>query len=300
MANIIIQTILKKIMVDLFMKKLLALGFVVSVLFSSVFAQFNNNPLDIPEKEYHFHFTDDDIIKQFHNFPDDKAMLDEKIKNLATSPVSSAPEKTVDFDQIKLFAENGQPEFQFMLGRCYANGEGTEKNMDEALKWYTLSAENGFYKAQNNLAVMYMEGDGVEKDYEKAKLWLNKALVKNKTYPNLGLGIICIEESGDYKTAMKHFKEAEKAGGNEIVSTYALIGKVYADEGSGMLNYKKAVDYFTKAANRGNISCQYTLGVFYRDGLGVKKNLSEAKKWFKYASLNGYEQASEALAELEK
>ena len=282
------------------MKKLLAFGFVVSLLFSSMFAQFESENFIYPERKYQFRFTHEDIIKQFQNSPDDQVMLDEKIKKLGNSPVISEPEKSVDFDQIKTFAENGQPEFQFMLGRCYANGTGTEKNMDEALKWYTASADKGFYKAQNNLAVMYMEGKGVEKNYEKARFWLNKALEKNKTYPNLGLGIICIEESGDYKSALKYFKAAEKAGGNEVVSAYALIGKVYADEESGMCNYKKAADYFTKAANRGNVSCQYALGEFYRDGLGVKKDLSEAKKWFKYASLNGDEDALQALEELEK
>ena len=282
------------------MKKSICLSFMLSILLSSVSAQFNTGKLKMPEDDYHFEFSTDDLLKQFQKLPDDKELLDEKIKKMENNPVIEKHEKPVDFDQIKLFAENGNPEFQFMLARCYANGEGTEKNTEEALKWYSLSADKGFYKAQNNLAVMYYEGDGVEKDFEKAKFWFNKALEKNKTYPNIGLGMICIEEADDYKSAMKYFKAAEKAGGNEIVSAYAALAKVYASENSGFCNYKKALDYYKKSANMGSDFSQFSIGEMYRDGLGVKKDLSEAKKWFKFASLNGNEKAASALEELEK
>ena len=55
---------------------------------------------------------------------------------------------------VKLYkeaAEQGNEKAQFNLARCYAKGEGVEKDRGEAAKWMRQSAEQGFALAQNNL-----------------------------------------------------------------------------------------------------------------------------------------------------
>ena len=48
-------------------------------------------------------------------------------------------------------AEQGYATAQHNLGVMYANGEGVEKNLTEAMKWYRKAAEQGNENALNNL-----------------------------------------------------------------------------------------------------------------------------------------------------
>ena len=76
---------------------------------------------------------------------------------------------------IRPYAEQGDPEAQFKLGRMYQEGQGVSKDQAEAVKWYRLSAEAGQPFAQNNLGVMYKNGWGVTQDYVQAYFWFSLA-----------------------------------------------------------------------------------------------------------------------------
>jgi len=73
-------------------------------------------------------------------------------------------------------AEKGNEKAQFNLARCYAKGEGIEKNQVEAVKWMRKAAEQGFAPAQYNLGCCYETGNGVEKDLKEAESWFRKAV----------------------------------------------------------------------------------------------------------------------------
>lgn len=254
----------------------------------------------LPEDNISFKFSFDDIkdaLNSKHNY---EMNLDGLKNNMEKSATESAKKKETDIDieVLKKLAETGHSQSQFFLGRCYARGEGVKQDWSEAKKWYELSANNGDYKAQNNLAVIYLDGNGVDVDYKQARHWFEKALEKNKTYPNIGIGMICIKESGDYKTAVKYFKEAEKAGGQEIIAAYSNLALIYADEKSGILNYKKAVSYFKKAADLNDDFSQYSLGTLYLEGKGVKKDEKEGIKWLNLAKNNGSKEAAELLEKI--
>jgi TPR repeat protein len=48
-------------------------------------------------------------------------------------------------------------------------GECVEKNAQEAIKWFTRAGEQGLVGSLTTLAMMYQEGNGVEKNPEEAK-----------------------------------------------------------------------------------------------------------------------------------
>ena len=68
-------------------------------------------------------------------------------------------------------AEQGDAMAQCMLGLCYAEGNGVEKDYQEALKWYRKAAEQGDAMAQCNLGLCYDEGRGVIQNKVKAYAW---------------------------------------------------------------------------------------------------------------------------------
>lgn len=65
------------------------------------------------------------------------------------------------------------------MGICYENGDGVEKNLEEAIKWYTKAADQGYAKAQYYLGKAYDEGKGVAKNDSEAMNWYLKAIKNN-------------------------------------------------------------------------------------------------------------------------
>ena len=76
-------------------------------------------------------------------------------------------------------AEQGNPKAQYRLASLYRNGQGTEQNDNNALRWMQSAAQQGHSKAQYYLALMYLNGRGIEKDKTSAQYWLNRAASQN-------------------------------------------------------------------------------------------------------------------------
>ena len=52
------------------------------------------------------------------------------------------------------------------------------------------------------------------------------------------------------------------------------------------------------AADQGKDNAQYNLGLMYYNGLGVKKDVSEALKWIRESAQQGYEKAQGFLTKI--
>lgn len=65
------------------------------------------------------------------------------------------------------------------------------------------------------------------------------------------------------------------------------------------LDYKKAMEWYLKAANNGNAKAQYNLGAMYVNGIGVKSDYVEARKWLEKAATQGNQQAINLLRQIE-
>jgi len=93
-----------------------------------------------------------------------------------------------------------------------------------------------------------------------------KLLVAQKGYP----------AKGEISSSEKYFSEAGDAKAN--------------------YDYKEAVKWYTKSADRGYAQAQFELGFCYAEGLGVTKDEKEAVKWYIKAAEQGVAQAQENLA----
>ena len=55
-------------------------------------------------------------------------------------------------------------------------GQGTAKNTEKAIYWFTRAAESGDTSAQKILGALYLSGhEDIAKDTLKARYWLQKA-----------------------------------------------------------------------------------------------------------------------------
>ena len=70
---------------------------------------------------------------------------------------------------------SGNPEAMFQLGVRRANGDGLEKDLVEATRWYRKAADLGCVNAMVNLGYHYQLGRGVTRDLREAERWYRQA-----------------------------------------------------------------------------------------------------------------------------
>lgn len=73
------------------------------------------------------------------------------------------------------------------------------------------------------------------------------------------------------------------------------------ENGMGLLedeNYSEAFIYLKKYADKNNTQAQYEIGRMFKDGLGVEKNLKDAKKYLMKSYKNGFKKSGEILREI--
>lgn len=194
-------------------------------------------------------------------------------------------------------AEQGNAESQYHLGYCYANGEGVEENQAKAAEWYKKAAEKGIANAQCNLAYRYIEGNGVPKDLNQAQSWYRKAAEQGDAQGQTELGLCYENGEGVEKDLAKAIEWYRKAAEQNYARAQSYLGSCYR-EGKGVKkDSKQAFEWYLKAAEQDYAGAQCWLGVCYHKGEGVEKNLAKAVEWYRKAAENG---SSEAQYDLGK
>lgn len=111
----------------------------------------------------------------------------------------------------KAAAEVGHVDAQFSLGQLYADGEGVEKDMQEAFRWYKEAAKKGHIEAQNQVGYCYRRGSGVKNDMKKAIKWFERSAEKNNVVAVCALGYI-FSRNEDYDKAVMWFEKGAALG----------------------------------------------------------------------------------------
>lgn len=126
-------------------------------------------------------------------------------------------------------------------------------------KFQQKVAKIGSPKAQYKLAYMYEAGRGTEKDLNKAALWYKKAAKQKYKAAKHRLEFINVKTKG--------FKAKHKAWLKSLISD----------------------------ANNGDDNVQFLLASMYEDGIGVKRNLKQAQRYYKLSTAKGNADAESEL-----
>ena len=76
------------------------------------------------------------------------------------------------------------------------------------------------------------------------------------------------------------------------------IGDLYRSGDGVRKNYTEAVRWYRMAADHGSADGMNSLGYRYKNGQGVEKDEAEAEKWFRKAADQGYPPAQRNLSRL--
>jgi TPR repeat protein len=220
-------------------------------------------------------------------------------------------------------AERGEPQAHTLIGRIYAEGLGTSRNLELAAQWYARGAELGDAEAMFAYGLMLVDGRGVPKDRVAAAWMFEAAAAKRHALANYNLALLFLEGQGKpenpYRAAL-HMRFAAEAG---IAAAQYDLGTLYAS-GTGVepnafeaakwigkaaaaghpaaeLEYavllfrghgvaadpQKGAEFLRGAAERGVVVAQNRLARCYAQGLGVATDLVAAAKWHAIAKAGG-------------
>lgn len=126
----------------------------------------------------------------------------------------------------------------------YLLGRGVAQDKQRAFALNAEAAESGHHDAVLAMGWFYLNGEGVDKDIERAKKWYRRSARQGDRRAMFSLGqIACLER--DFPEALIWFKRAAEAG--HARSLYWL-GKQYWRGRGVVADRKQAVRLFQRAA----------------------------------------------------
>lgn len=183
------------------------------------------------------------------------------------------------------------------LGMCYQLGRGVERDSVDAVRLYEKSikegnsallsqrTENATRSAFDAMLVgdCYENGIGVSKDYVKAAGFYSQAAARGSVDGMRQAGM-CYLNAKDNAKALQYFEKAASKG--DLSSEY-WSGKMLLGGMNVPSNKQQAVVYLLKAAEGGMAAAQTEMGTLYAEGNGVTKNLAQAAEWHRKSAIQG-------------
>lgn len=209
----------------------------------------------------------------------------------------------------KVFTKNHDDNISYKIGMMYLNGKGTDIDLECAEKYLLLSADSNNYKAQYMLGKLYQSDSkkdlqkaekvlikGAEnaqdktglceyslgklylsqERYDKAASYLERSAAKDNYYAAYTLGKLYQEQFNDNTQAEKYLLQAADHKDDTMGIAAYRLGKLYLSEN----NRRKALQYFTNAADKDSIPGMYAAGKFLLDS----RKSTEVSKGIRYLS----------------
>lgn len=186
---------------------------------------------------------------------------------------------------------------QAFLGELYEYGHGVKKDYREAARLYEKSAAQDYRRGIVNLAELYEAGKGVRRDYAKAAELYKRAANKDSRTAHYRLGRMYHKGRGvprSFEKAAEHYRRAASKGhtnaqvgyGHMLMNGYGVKRDDHA-----------AARWFRKAAKKGNAGAMFNMGYLYSVGQLGPRDLKSAEQWFTAAERKSSRYSLYAIAQ---
>lgn len=232
-------------------------------------------------------------------------------------------------------AKNGSIDAFIGLASLYSAGKGVQRDMNKALSYakqaadtndprghmlygyileqdqkfdqafieYKKAADNGEVTSMGNIARLYQFGLGCKVDIKKALHYFKMAADKGD--PNSANSYAFLLQKGqngagkrDINEIIKYYNISVKAKHTVAMNNLGIL-YLKGDQLSGLKpKPEEAIKLFKMAADNGNPSGFLNIGFMYEKGVGRKKDLAEAKKFYQLAAEKGDPFAARLLTKL--
>ncbi len=192
---------------------------------------------------------------------------------------------------IKMEAEMGDPVSTHILGTYYYYGFYVQRYLFTAIDWFKKAADLGYSDSQYMLGMIYETmGDDLSNAQAQASMYYEQAAKQDHPYALYALGIWAIELE-NYRQAEFYLERAARQ--QYALAAYTLAKVLDEHDAKHPL---KAFEWFMIAAKQGHVEACYYVGLYYQNGKGVEKNLTEAIKWYEKAAIKNDRDALYHLA----
>jgi len=186
-------------------------------------------------------------------------------------------------ENLEQAAQQGDVYSQYKLGQIYYDGEGIDRNDEEAAQWFLKAAQQEHAEAQYILGTMYEKGTGVEQSAQEAFRWFSKAAAQGHARA------LVILDSGKWSAYMPMRVEGGEPlphqGPREIVEEPVIVHEAPASHADPAPKAPLSqLDKYLAKAEKGDVDAQYNLGIMFYHGEGVEKDLDQAILWFHMAA----------------
>lgn len=176
---------------------------------------------------------------------------------MAITSSTNAGQDELSFEQVVQMANDGNVTAQVAAGEMLFAGDMVNKDLDQAIKWFSLAAEKNDDLALFYLGKIYFTGDGVPKNEIKAAELITSSA-----------------EQGNENAKL-------------LLATMYHLGKGVPQD------YSAAKNLFLELAEKGNYAAQLNLGIMYYAGRGFLQDRAYAHMWVNIAASFGSEKAKD-------
>jgi TPR repeat protein len=182
------------------------------------------------------------------------------------------------------------------LGRFLWTGRGVEKKPELGTRMIRKAAESGG-KAVYFMGEAYLFGHGVDKDPATAFQWFDKAARGGHSFAKLQVGLAYMNGAGVARNQDRGIRWLELASADGLTKADMVLAYAYVNGDGRPADPARAAVYFTKAAQNGNHEAEWRLGGILRDGKGVPADPVQAAAWMRKAA-GAVSQAATELARM--
>ena len=179
-------------------------------------------------------------------------------------------------------------QYEYEQGEKYYYGRGVDRNYARAFKWYRKAADKGHKDAEYRIGWMWERGLGVPTNDSRAVEWYRKAAAHGNKDAQSRIEILDPQCSGQTDAGQQP-GQCEYELGEKYYNGYEVNG-----------NDRKALDWYMKAAEKGNSAAEYKIGWMYEHGYGVTRIYGIALRWYRKAAEHGNQDAQAGIERVVK
>jgi TPR repeat protein len=215
-----------------------------------------------------------------------KIDFDQQKKLWVQKIVTSLDPSLSDLERHKLLADLGDINSQRLYGDMLFEGRGVTSNFREAANYFKMVADRGDAESAFKFGQMCLHGNGVAKNPVIAKLYLMAAVA-------LGHETAIAEKDTWTKeiedSLFGYYRDIARRGD---VDAQRALGEQYFER----KDFARAAQSFRDAARQGDPESQNRYGMMLLRGIGVVRNLGDARTHLTAAAAQGHEGATSERA----
>jgi len=193
--------------------------------------------------------------------------------------------------------DESQAEQNYQAAKALMKGEPAQHDLERAYELMRAAAEQNHLQAKASLGYMLYTGRGIKANEHEGLRFLKDAADEGSPTAAFNYAKIVMDQSeGKTDVALSYMK---KAADLDMEKAQIALAEWYYFGDKGIpVDYKEALKYYERAAEKGNPLAENAIGGIYYEGLGVPSDQKKGAEYIQRAANKGMTRAQVHLADI--